>query len=131
MDLVLAVVEVWKSDANALVREKLRRLSATRLEPILSAVVRQGIAEGTIHATGPDETARVLVYLLQGYQEHVSEQFLGRRSGAVSFEEVRRGYAAFQEAFERILGVPAGSVELLDDATLRFWFGEQPREATA
>src|SRR6202048_431694 len=41
-ELVLAVMEVWKSDGNALAREKLRRLSASRLLPLLTVVVRQG-----------------------------------------------------------------------------------------
>ena len=123
MDLVLAILEVWTSDGNALVREKLRRLSADYLVPILSRVISQGIEEGQISATSPDETARVLVYLMQGYQDLAVEHFLARRAGTVSFEVVKRTCEAHTEAFERILGVPTGSLTLMDDATLHFWFG--------
>jgi AcrR family transcriptional regulator len=121
--LVLAIMEVWNSDGNALVRERLRRLSASWLRPVLSAIIRQGIDEGIITSNSPDETARVLVYLMQGYQELAGELFLARQAGTISFDEVLRTYAAFTESFERILGIPQGSVALVDEPTLRYWFG--------
>jgi hypothetical protein len=67
--------------------------------------------------------ARVLMYLIQGYQELAGEHFLARQAGTISFEVVLRTYAAFTEAFERILGIPPGSVTLTDEPTLRYWFG--------
>jgi len=121
--LVLAIMEVWNSDGNALVREKLRRLAARRLEPILAAVIRQGIDEGIVTSNSPDEMARVLMYLIQGYQELAGEHFLARQAGTISFEVVLRTYAAFTEAFERILGIPPGSLTLTGEPTLRYWFG--------
>jgi AcrR family transcriptional regulator len=121
--LVLAIMEVWNSDGNALVRERVRRLSASWLGPVLSAIIRQGIDEGVITSNSPDETARVLVYLMQGYQELAGELFLARQAGTISFEEVLRTYAAYTESFERILGTPQGSVTLVDEPTLRYWFG--------
>jgi AcrR family transcriptional regulator len=121
--LVLAIMEVWNSDGNALAREKLRHLTASRLEPILRAVIRQGIDEGLITCDSPDETALVLVYLMQGYQELAGEHFIARQAGTISFEVVQQTYAAFTEAFERVLGIPHGSVALMDEPTLRYWFG--------
>ncbi len=122
-ELVLAIMEVWTSDGNALVREKVRRLTASRLEPVLSRIIRQGIDEGVVTSSSPDETARVIVLLMQGYQALAGEQFLARQAGSISFDDVVRTFAASTEAFERILGIPHGSVALIDEATLRFWFG--------
>ena len=122
-DFVLALIEVWNSDANALLREKLRRLSAARLGPILTAVIRQGIQEGTVKVGSAEDTAQVIVYLLQGYQDLAGRQFVARRAGTISFDEVLAGYAAFSEAFDRILGLPQGSTRLMDEATLHFWYG--------
>src|SRR3979490_513650 len=53
-ELVLAIMEVWNSDSNALVRDKLRRMTVRRLVPLLSAVVEQGTQEGVFRA-GPAE----------------------------------------------------------------------------
>lgn len=122
-ELVLAIMDVWLSDGNAVVREKVRRLSIRLLTPIISRVVRQGVAEGVVTASDPEETARVLVFLILGYQDLAGQQFLARHADTISFDEVKRTFAAVTEAFERLLGVPTGSVALSSEETLRFWFG--------
>ena len=122
-ELVLAIMEVWNSDGNAIVREKLRRLTERIMVPLLSAVVRQGVNEGAFLVDSPDETATVLVSLMEGFQQQASELFIARQAGTVTFEEVQRAVAANTEAFERILGVPKGSLTLTSEPTLRFWFG--------
>jgi len=122
-ELMLAIIAVWNSDGNAIVREKVRRLSERIMVPLFSAVVRQGVDEGTLHVDSPDETARVLVSLMQGFQLQATDLFIARQDGTISFEVVQRAVAANTEAFERILGIPKGSLKLTDDATLRFWFG--------
>jgi len=121
-DFVLAVIEVINSDGNALFREKGRRLTANKLKPILSAVIRQGIDEGEFTPSLPDETAQMIVSLVQGYQMLASEQFVARQAGTITFEAVKRTYVAFTEALERILGVPEGSSNFMSEETLRFWF---------
>jgi AcrR family transcriptional regulator len=122
-DLTLAFLDVWIADSNAIVREKLRRESVNRLVPLLSAAIGQGMAEGNFSPGSAAETARVLVFLLQGYQDLAIEQFLARQAGTISFDAVRQSTAALTEAFERVLGVPAGSLTLMDEQTLHFWFG--------
>ena len=122
-ELVLAIIEVWKSDGNAVVREKLRRLTASRMVPLLSTVVRQGVDEGVFDVASPDETTRVLLSLMQGFQEITMDLFVARQAGTIKFDDVRRSIGSLTEAFERILGIPKRSVTLADEATLRFWFG--------
>ena len=122
-ELVLAILQIWTSDGNALVREKVRQLSASRLGPILAALIRQGVAEGQFSTGSPEATAMVILQLMLGYQEVATQYFLARQAGTITFEEVQRSFAAYTEALERILGVAAGSARLVDEATLRLWFG--------
>jgi AcrR family transcriptional regulator len=122
-DLMLAIIEVWNSDGNAIVREKVRRLSERIMIPLLSAVVKQGVDEGTLQVDSPDEMAKVLASLMLGFQQQATDMFIARQAGAITFEVVQRSVAAHTEAFERILGIPKGSVTLTDEPTLRFWFG--------
>jgi AcrR family transcriptional regulator len=122
-DLMLAIIEVWNSDGNAIVREKVRRLSERIMIPLFSAVVKQGLDEGTLNVDSPDDTAKVLVSLMLGLQQQATDLFIARQAGAISFEVVQRSVAAHTEAFERILGIPKGSLTLTDEKTLRFWFG--------
>ena len=122
-DLVLAIIEIWNSDGNAIVREKLRRLTVSRMVPLLSAVIEQGTDEGVFHVASPDETAAVFVSLMLGFQELANDYFIARQAGTITFAVVQRSVASFTEAFERILGVPKGSLTLTDEPTLHFWFG--------
>jgi AcrR family transcriptional regulator len=122
-ELMLAIIEVWNSDGNAIVREKVRRLSERIMIPLFTAVVQQGLDEGTLQVDSPDLTAAVLVSLMLGFQQQAADLFIARESGAVTFEVVQRSVAAHTEAFERILGIPKGSLTLTDEKTLRFWFG--------
>ena len=122
-ELVLAIIEVWNSDGNAIVREKLRRVTSSRMVPLLSSVIRQGLDEGTLDVASAAETAVVFVSLMQGFSELATDYFIARQADTMSFEEVQLSVASFTEAYERILGIPKGSLALIDEATLHFWFG--------
>ena len=121
--LVLAVLEVWMSDDNAVVREKLRRTMVVRLADMLTPIVQQGIDEGDFHADSAAATARVLVMLLLGFQDVAIDLFLDRQAGRIELADVVRTFESYSSSFERILGAPAGSIQLIDDAVLREWFG--------
>jgi len=122
-ELVLGIIEVWNSDSNAIVREKVRRMTVRLMVPLLAAVVRQGVDEGVFRVASPDETAAVLVSLMLGFQEQATHLFIARQAGTIPFEVVEPTIAGFTQAFERILGIPTGSLTLQDQATLHFWFG--------
>ena len=123
-ELVLAIADVWASDANAIVRDKIRRLSLRRLTPLLAEVIEAGDREGAWTAPGSgEETAGLLLGLMLSFQERALDLLRGRMAGTVGFEEVTRSIDVFASAFERILGAPAGSLTLIDEPTLRFWFG--------
>ncbi len=122
-DLMLAIIEIWNSDGNAIVREKLRRLTVSRMVPLLSAVIKQGTDEGVFRVASPDATATVFVSLMLGFQELANEYFIARQEGTITFAVVQRSVASFTDAFERILGIPKGSLTLTDESTLHFWFG--------
>ena len=122
-ELMLAIIEIWNSDGNAIVREKLRRLTVSRMVPLLSAVIKQGTDEGVFRVASPDETATVFVSLMLGFQELANDYFIARQAGTITFAVVQRSVASFTEAFERILGIPKGSLTLTDQSTLHFWFG--------
>lgn len=121
--LMLAVLQTWLSDDNAAVREKFRHRLAGRMVPLLSPIVDQGMREGTFKATSPDDTAYIFLTLLLGFQDVAIDLFIGRQENTVSFEVVRRTIASFNDAFERILGAPRGSIDLVDEAVLQEWFG--------
>lgn len=121
-DLMVALLEAWYSDHNAIVREHLRRVAMERLEPLIAAIVRQGTSEGSFSATSPEHAAGILVALLVVSGDATSQLYLDRLAGRVPYQDVQRAVAAYDEAVERILGLSAGSFRMIDEPSLRFWF---------
>jgi AcrR family transcriptional regulator len=121
-ELMLALLKVWYSDDNAIVRDKVRRSTVTGLVPLLFVIVEQGRVEGVFSTSSPDGAARAVVALLLGAQDMAGELFFVRQAGEIPFEVVAARFAGLAEALTRVLGAPIGSLSLIDDATLRLWF---------
>ena len=122
-ELMLALIRVWYSDDNVLTRDKLRLHLVGSLVPMLAAIIRQGTEQGMMSAGSPEGAARAIVSLLLGAQDMAIELFVARQEGTISVETVVSTMAGYTEAMERILGIHPGSLTLLDDRTLRLWYG--------
>jgi AcrR family transcriptional regulator len=121
-DLLLAFMRSWYGAENDLVRLRVARVGAARITPIIAGIVHQGVAEGVFSASSPDHAAAILMALLNGSSDAIGQLVLDRRDGRVAFEEAERFMAAYEEAIERILGLPAGSFVLIDAHSLHVWF---------
>jgi AcrR family transcriptional regulator len=121
-ELLIALMEVWLSDHNAIVREKFGRVVVDRLTPIMASIIRQGHDEGVFDVNAPDDAARVFVSFLLAMNKSTTELYLARQAGTISFDDVRRGLDAHVEALERVLGAPKGSISLIDESVLHEWF---------
>ena len=121
-DLLLGLVRSWYSPENDLVRLRLARVGAERITPLLCRILRQGTAEGVFDLASPDQTAEILVALLYGSGDAVGRLLLDHDDGRVPFEQVEGWVAAYNQAIERILGLPVGTFVLIDTPSLHVWF---------
>jgi AcrR family transcriptional regulator len=121
-DLMLALLEVWLSDDNSVMRERFRAGIARPLTPLLTAIICQGKAEGSFTIDSPDHTATVFVSLIEGANEAASRLFFEYHAGKVPLEDVLGTFEAYQEAFERVLGAPPLSLPLADPTVIHEWF---------
>lgn len=122
-DLLLAILEVWRSDENAIVREKLRLKVRDLLDPLLTDLIRQGVSEGTFDVASPEDTAQAVIWLIQGTQERAMDLYLARQAGTASFEDVVHAFDGYTRAVERLLGVHDRSLTLVRPDVLHNWFG--------
>jgi len=121
-ELFLRLVDVWTSDANAVARVKLRRLTSRRLLPLMVGIVRQGHEEGVFTVSSADDTARVLADLLQASGDTATELLVAHETDPIPLADIRRAFDAYDEAVERILGLAPDTFTFMDDQTLRAWF---------
>jgi AcrR family transcriptional regulator len=126
-ELIMAFLDVWLSDEHAVVREKFRHQLVRQFVPVLTRIVAQGIDEGSFQVASVDATARVLMMMLQGLQDEATDLFVARQANKVTYEEVETRFASYARAFERIVGVEAGSITLIDQPILQAWYGHGTR----
>ena len=122
-ELMLEFIKVWKSDDMAVVRDRLRRALVEKVAPILARIIRQGVAEEVFGVDSVGETAWILMTLMTGFQDGATDLFLARQAKTLSYEEAERVLLTFADAFARILGARPGSIHIVDQKTLREWFG--------
>jgi AcrR family transcriptional regulator len=121
-DLLLGMLRSWYDGRNDIVRQRVARAGATRITPILERIIAQGTVEGTLTPTWPAHTATILMGLFTGSGDVIGRLVLDRRDGLVPFEEAERFIAAYEEAIERILGLPDGAFTLIDAPAIHVWF---------
>lgn len=118
---LLALLRVWYADENVRVREKARVITRLRLEPLLTAIVREGTRQGVFASGFPEHVGKVVLSLLQGLNEEVGVLVLRSEGADRDAGLLESTIAAYTEALHRALGMPPGSVEFVDPATLEEW----------
>ncbi len=110
---VMEAARVWYTDANAIVRQRVDEALVTQRAPLLTEVVRQGIAEGVFTTPFPKHAGELIMVLLQGMGDaHARLLFLSaeERDQRRHVEAIVATHAAYMEAVERVLGAPPNSL---------------------
>ncbi len=71
-----------------------------------------------MNPASPANAASLVAGLFTGSADVIFDLLDARLAGRIPFEEVQDFMHAYEEAIERILGLPAGSFTLIDDASL-------------
>jgi AcrR family transcriptional regulator len=122
-DFILALMHILYADENALFRQKARALAVKRVTPLMTTVIRQGIQEGVLTTSYPDQVGEVILSLVLDLGDTIAWLLLSwepRRDDDV--QRVESTVAAYTDALERALGAPTGSLPLVDAQTLQEWF---------
>ncbi len=122
-ELMVQLLQIFYSDENAIVREKLRRGMVKRMAPILARIIRQGCTEGVFSVASAEDAALVCITLISGTQEVAADLYLRRAHREIPLETVERTFDSFAEAYVRVLGAPPGSLRFVNEETIRLWFG--------
>ena len=121
-DLLLPLIRSWYQPGNDVARVRAEAAAYGEFRPLMAAILRQGAAEGSMDPSSADHAAVILTSLLAGSTDAIRRLLIDRLDGRVPYEEVERFIGAYNEAIERILGLPTGSFTLIDPASLQVWF---------
>jgi len=88
---------------------------------MLATILAQGTAAGVFRVERPEPVAAALVTLLQDLVDATGRLLL-EHADPVAVDAV---VSTYTDIVERTVGVPPGSIELLDRGQLRQWIGHQ------
>jgi AcrR family transcriptional regulator len=119
---LLALWRVLYKDENAIFRQKVRTSGLRRFAPVLTVIIRQGIQEGVLTTSYPDNVGEVALCLVLDLADALASLLLSFEPGCDELGGVEGTVAAYSDALERVLGAPTGSLILVDSEILREWF---------
>jgi len=126
-DFMMALLRVWYSDTNGVIRQKVFSKMLKVVAPSFSQVIRQGIQEKTLSTAFPEQATEIILYIILGLGDKFGEIILGYEAGTskLSTEErfhiMQESVAAYTDALERVLGAAHGSMQLMDEESIRIW----------
>jgi AcrR family transcriptional regulator len=126
-DYLLAILRVWYSDDNAILREKMFKRLIKRFAPSFVPVIKEGIQEGSLSTVYPEQAMEIVLQAINGLGNKFGEIILGNENGISDLSKVERYHIlneavlANADAVERILGARKGSIELMDSESIRKW----------
>jgi AcrR family transcriptional regulator len=118
---MLELLRIWYMDENTLVRQKVSANGVKRVLPLLTAIIYQGIREGSMTTPFPDMVAGVIMSLLNGMNETIAELLLSSGPKYDMQEHLEKITASYSDALERVLGISSGLLRVVDVASIKEW----------
>ena len=121
--LMLQLLSVWYSDENALARQKMMSMMVRHVTPLFVEIINQGTREGTFTVPYPEYASQVIINLVQPLGDTFARMILSEEAmHDHALQKAETLVAAYNDAMERILGAPKGSIHLMDTESLKEWF---------
>ncbi|MFK7802427.1 MAG: TetR/AcrR family transcriptional regulator [Anaerolineae bacterium] len=121
---MLTLIEGLFSDENLRLRDRLMDESKRVTLPVWTQILEQGVAEGVFDLGGIGESyaAEFIILLLRNSGETFARLLLDPNRPADSVAIVIEKYASAEKVIQRILGISAGSLQLIDPHDISAWF---------
>lgn len=120
-DYLLALLRTWYADENVLFRQKSIEMGRRQALPYLTAIVKQGVAEGVFSTSYPDQIGEVAYALMLGLSEQIVDVILSPEPIPGAFERLKALVEVYTDALTRILGAPTNTLQFFDLDTLKLW----------
>jgi len=114
METVLEVARVMYRDENVIIRHKMHRRVVAAAQPLLAAIISQGVREGVFRSDDSDETAFFLLNVLNVIGEIQTRSLLDLRLEPGSVTRLERRADLYIGFLEKLLGMPKGSIERIE-----------------
>ncbi|HZS75137.1 MAG TPA: TetR/AcrR family transcriptional regulator [Ktedonobacteraceae bacterium] len=119
---LIPFIQVWYADDNAIVREKFNTMGSEHVGPWLAQIIRQGVQEETMNTPYPEQMGALVLSILWKLGDTFARLLINYEGGSESPQRAQDMVVAYSDALERVLGAPKGSLQLMDDESVKEWF---------
>lgn len=132
---LMAVLQAWYMDENAIVRQKLLAYFGVTFSSALERVFSQGIEEDVFHPAYPQLVGNVVYSLMVQLSDSIGTILLSAMTSPEESEEkiihrLKDLIHAYTDAIERVLGAKPGTIHLMDEKMLKEWLPENIKPET-
>ncbi|MGD0879584.1 MAG: TetR/AcrR family transcriptional regulator [Anaerolineales bacterium] len=120
-EFITGLLRMWFSAENTTIRQKLTEQSSKYMASFFEPVIRQGIAEGTFTVRHPKPVAAILGGISLSLMDSITGLLASAELDAAAIQESEDLLETYTDMFERILGAPAGSLQVFEKGTFDSW----------
>lgn len=121
-EAVIIAITVFYKDENLRMREKLIKSFFERATPMLTSIIMQGVSEGHFHTDYGTHAARLILTMGLYLREEFSSMIVHDKRDKQSVDLVVTKCMMYQDAIERILGAPKGSIQIFSRSLIERFF---------
>lgn len=116
----LVLVKQMRSPANRQLADAIDRISTQWIRPVYTRCIQQGIAEGVFHVRDAGLAAEIFIGSVLSLKNRISDLYLEAAAGDPdAIDRLILVYESLEQALERLLGVPAGSLPIYTSIDMR------------
>lgn len=119
---LMVILQAIFRDENIVLLHKLKAQAVALTTPTLAKVIEQGVREGVFVVDDVVESAEIFLQTSQAFSENFGRILLNADQYDDPATHIKRKKVAYEQAIERILGAPQGSLPLFDPAIIDAWF---------
>ena len=120
-EYLLALVQVWYRDDNAIVRQKSQTAMLKHVEPLITNLIQQGVQEGLMKTSFPAQIGWIIMALFQDLGDALVEILLSPQPKPEDVQRLDDISLAFTDSIERLLGITPGTLTLVDHEMMKEW----------
>jgi AcrR family transcriptional regulator len=117
-EIIIALMNAMYSDNNLLMRKKITARTVAVASPLMTRIIQQGISEGVFNTSFPDDISEMIFQMTTGFSEKFAELFPTLEEHPENKTLIIKTLEMYEDAIERFLGAPSGSIKLGSRAAL-------------
>lgn len=118
---LLDFMDVLLKDENAILRHKVKVASVEKTVPLLTQIIKQGVADGSFNIEYPADIAEIVLNAGQSLSDTLVKIILTEADNDEALAIIERKATVYHCAIERILNAPSGSIKLFDMNQVEPW----------